>query len=166
MTGPLKFYVFNIFAISIAMLSQSCVSVSIGAKSPEENSRRPFEATPPVIPYQLLSNGSFKLTSGRILLSLQDCMPNADLPLEILSRESLKNLTDPKVLEEKSVLHQGRRSVQIIAQGELDGLQIKMMQQVLKKDGCSYFFTLSGSPKNFEQDLQSFSDWVQAQELP
>ncbi len=149
-----------------SMIFYSCVSVKIGAEDDTQSNLKTWNQKPPTVKHESLKNGGYRLKSGRVLSAFQDCKPSADLSLETLSRDALKTMSEVKIIQEKSVQFQNRRSVQILATGEIDGISIKILQQVVKKNGCSYFFNLTGSQNQFEVDVPSFEGWVQSQELP
>lgn len=120
----------------------------------------------PPAPFQSLSTAEadqawINSKNGHIISYLSDCDGKIDPSLEQLQSEGLNVLQKMKVTEEKRFSYNGREAISAIAQGEVDGVPVKMKLVTLKKNDCNYSLAYTAVAKTFESDLGHFERFVQ-----
>lgn len=90
------------------------------------------------------------------------CEKYNNASLDILSQNLLRGVDDVEVEVEEFVTLAKRKAKHTVAQGSLDGVQIKMNIYVLRKDYCLYDFTYTARPEHYEKDLKDFENLLRS----
>lgn len=147
----------------------ACVSVSLPRSKPTKAQGVRWQS--PSAPFQSLrdevSDESWiSSKTGNTISFLSECNAQSDRSLEALQNESLTVLSKMKVIQEKAMEYNGRRALWTEAQGEVDGIPVRISLVTLKKNDCDYSLTYSGLEKSFDKEKSHFEKFVEKFEAP
>lgn len=147
----------------------SCVSVQLPSSSGRKAERVEFQA--PSSPFQAFkAEGADQAwvseRTGNTISYLSDCFSKIDPHIDQLLAESLNTLSKLKILEQSSPSYNGREARRATAEGELDGVPIRVRLLVLKKNDCNYTLSYTALPKNFEQEEKAFELFLERFKAP
>ncbi len=159
----MKFH--HVFA---ALLLSGCVTVDVGSSKSEPAKNVAY--LPPPLPFQnSASKSSDKLwisPTGNTISYLSDCGGSQEPTLEQLENEALGSLIDLKILKTEKVDYNNRAALKTVAEGKVDGVEVKMNLVTLKKNNCNYTLVYGGISKNFDKELPSFQKFVESFKAP
>ncbi len=96
---------------------------------------------------------------GAVIASRSVCKRYTESPLDALARDMLSGLSGRQIVSQGSVPFAGREGYDLIADGKMDGVPVRMWVRVLKKNNCIFDFTLVAPPEKFEKargDFEAF----------
>ncbi len=96
---------------------------------------------------------------GATVATRSICNRYTDSPLSRLARDLLGGVTERKILREETLPFAGREAFDLVADGKIDGVPVRVWVRVLKKNRCIFDFTLVAPPGTFEAaqaDFQGF----------
>lgn len=104
---------------------------------------------------------AFRDDAGRATVAVNGrCgLDGDDVPLAALTHHLFLNFTQRNVIEQKTIVLDGREALRSELTAKLDGVPKRFVVYVLKKDGCVYDFLWIGSldaPPASEQAFQRF----------
>lgn len=150
-------------AIVILFLTlTSCVSVNV---SPTKATRaKDLRVKVPSNPFQPIQNSSVdqawqSKTTGNTIAYLSEC-GGADVNLKQMETESLSALTGGTILETKNSLFNERESLETLALGKVDGIEIKMKLILFKKNNCNYTISYIGRKDPYQTEESHFNDFL------
>ena len=83
-----------------------------------------------------------------------------DTPLEALTNHLFLQFTEREVEQEETVPFDGREARRTVLTAKLDGVRLRFMAVVLKKDGCVYDLVLMSDPASFARARPAFERFV------
>lgn len=89
-----------------------------------------------------------------------------DLPLAQLEAEGLAVLSNLKIVSTQDGEFNGRQSLESTAQGEVDGVLVKMSLVTFKKNGCNYSLSYGGVATRFEEETLYFRNFLKGFKAP
>jgi len=159
----------NFIFCGIALIAGACVSVKIptGSGTPSKD----VKYTQPHSPFdeiKVLSGDKAWLSAktGNTISFLSDCNGNTDPSLQQLESEPLGVLDKLKILENKTMTYNGREALKTEAQGEIDGIPVKTLLLVFKKNNCNYTLSYGGILKNFDSEKNIFESFAENFKAP
>lgn len=150
-------------------LMLSCVTVELSPKKGERSSEVQFQQ--PSSPFQSSSTETsdhlwLSSRTGNSISFLSECKGSEDLNLEQLESDALGALDNVHVLESKKFEYNNREASSTLAEGQVDGVPIKMKVISLKKNNCNYTLVYAAVAKNFAQEIESFESFVRGFKAP
>jgi hypothetical protein len=110
---------------------------------------------------------AFRNEAGGAILANAICTGLADLSLDVLTTQELMQLRDPNEQAQELVTLDGRSALETRETATLDGVPVRIELFVLKKDGCTYDFSLVASKQEFPKREAEFRGFVAGfQQLP
>ncbi len=157
-----------IWSIFFAFL-QGCVSVNLpkqtGHKAEKVSYREP--ASPfSEIKSENADQAWISEKKGNTISYLSDCNNPVDPPLTQIESETLAVLNDLKILNTERINFNSRQALQTLAQGEIDGVVVRMKLVTFKKNNCSYSLVYGGLKKNFDSELPHFDSFLKGFKAP
>jgi len=150
-------------------MTSSCVSVKLptAAGTPAEDVVY-SEPPAPFSEIKLSSGDKAWLSSatGNTLSFLSDCHGRTDPTLEQLASEPLAALEKLKILSSRQTPYNGREAQITEAQGEMDGVPVKTLLLVFKKNNCNYTLSYGGLSKNFDTEKKYFEKFTESFKAP
>jgi hypothetical protein len=104
--------------------------------------------------------------TGNTISFLSECNGNVDPTLEQLQNESLTVLDKLKILQAKNLEFNGREALRTEAQGEVDGVPVKMELLIFKKNNCNYTLSFGGVLKRFNTEKKYFDKFTESFKAP
>jgi hypothetical protein len=158
----------RIFLFILFFHMLGCVSVNIDGGKPVKSSDVKYQE--PKVPFKKISNPTVDMAwqnskNGNTIAFLSECKLKADISLQTMETESLAALANLKVSKSDVKEFNEREAKEVLAEGQVDGIAVKMKLMLLKKNECNYTFSYVGRKKFFESDLniyQQFLDGFQA----
>lgn len=81
-------------------------------------------------------------------------------PLEALTNHLLIGTTERSVEEQEKEPLDGREALRSVVRGKVDGVPLRFVVFVFKKDGCVYDFVLAGPPDGVARGRKAFESVV------
>ena len=100
-------------------------------------------------------------TDGHSIAVNSTCQGYEDAPLPVLTRHLLVGFAEPQLVEQQSVVLDGREALRSRYQAKLDGVPIELLMVVMKKNGCVYDFMYVSPAGRFEERLADFERVIQ-----
>lgn len=158
----------RIFLLLLFFHLLGCVSVNIDGGKPVKSTDVKFQE--PKNPFKKISNSTVDVAwqntkNGNTIAYLSECKLKADISLQTMETESLAALANLKVNKSEVKEYNEREAKEVIAEGQVDGIPVKIKLMLLKKNECNYTFSYVGRKKFFDSDMsvyQQFLDGFQA----
>lgn len=83
-----------------------------------------------------------------------DAYDDAQLP--VLTKHLLGGIEDIHIMEQKTLMLDGRAALRSVMAGKMDGVPIRLSTVVVKKNECLFDFYLVSSPEKYEQAVSDF----------
>lgn len=157
-----------IFAL-LCLFFNGCVSVSIPTSSGTPAKDIKFEtAGDPFKELKIKTSDRAWVSekTGNSIAYISECYTSIDAPLLQLENESLVALNKLKVVSSKNVNFNGREALTTIAEGEVDGVQVKTQILVFKKNGCNFTLSYGGVRSKFDSELSHFQKFIESFRVP
>jgi hypothetical protein len=90
------------------------------------------------------------------------CPSKGDPPLRILLNHLMFDFSDRHVLEETTLMMDGREALRAVYTARLDGVPRKFLVYIIKKNSCVFDMQYQASEASFEFGVQAFEDFVKA----
>ena len=147
----------------------SCVSVNLPSSSGTKSVA--IELKAPAKPFIPIDNkGADKAwisqKNGNTISYLSDCGSPLDPPLQQIESDTLNFLENLKILSSETKTFNGRESLETTAQGNVDGVAVKMRVLTFKKNNCSYSLVYGGVKDKFSIELGDFDHFLQGFKAP
>ncbi len=147
----------------------SCVSVNLPSSSGTKSAAVDFK--PPAKPFISTDTKSadkawISQKNGNTISYLSDCGSPIDPPLQQIESDTLNFLENLKILSSETKTFNGRESLETIAQGNVDGVAVKMRVLTFKKNNCSYSLVYGGVKDKFNSELGEFDHFLQGFKVP
>ncbi len=147
----------------------SCVSVNLPSSSGTKASAVEIQA--PVKPFIPMDNKSadkawISQKTGNTISYLSDCGSPLDPPLQQIESDTLSFLENLKILSSQTKSFSGRESLETTAQGNVDGVAVKMRVLTFKKNNCSYSLVYGGVKDKFSTEITDFDRFLQGFKVP
>ena len=147
----------------------SCVSVSLPNSSGWKSTAVELQA--PSKPFELMDNKNadkawISQKNGNTISYLSDCGSPLDPPLQQIESDTLNFLENLKIISSESRVFNGRESLETWAQGNIDGVAVKMRVLTFKKNNCSYSLVYGGVKDKFNSELGAFDQFLKGFKAP
>ncbi len=144
------------------LVFSACVSVDLGAKHVPGDA---FKFTPPPAPFTQLDEDNLHQAwqnpkNGNSISVFSNCNEKADPTLNVIQKEILSVLENQRNEERISQVFNQREELVTTTSGKLDGFPIKMKVLSFKKNLCSYSLNYTATPSSFEDDINSFENFI------
>lgn len=151
------------------LLMTSCVSVNLsGGKVKKADNVKYFEPQPPFlsIDNQQVDKGWQNKNNGNTIAFLSECNSKTEISLKMMETESLSSLANLKVLKSEVSSFNDRESLSTLAEGQVDGVQVKLQLLLFKKNDCNYTLSFVGRKKFFDKDSSIFQKFYEEFKAP
>ena len=140
-----------------------CVSVNLGAGKVEKASDVQFQEPKP--PFQKIDNPTVDLSwqnikNGNTIAFLSECNAKAEISIQTMETESLAALSNLKILKSEMKEFNEREAKEILAEGQVDGIAVKIQLMLFKKNSCNYTLSFVGRKKVFDKDTSEFQTFL------
>ncbi|MGE0761647.1 MAG: hypothetical protein AB7N80_00070 [Bdellovibrionales bacterium] len=141
-----------------------CVSVSIEGKKSRRSENLSYQT--PLEPFQKIAAEQVDVAwknqkTGAIISVVSDCGSDLDPTLEALRSEILQGISNENITREDRITFLGRAALRSWVSGKVDGVETALDLMIVKKDGCSYVFTLVSTPPQVVADRPFFERFLQ-----
>lgn len=143
----------------------ACVSVKIpsGTGTPAKD----LKYADPAAPFKEIKVASgdkawLSGKTGNTISFLSDCNGSADPTLQQIEGDSLVVLDKLKILSTQNFEFNGRDALRTEAQGEVDGVPVKTLLVVFKKNGCNFTLSYGGVAKTFDSEKSYFDKFLES----
>lgn len=141
-----------------------CISVDLKPKATATKSEFVAFNTPPT-PFEEIKapTGDKVWVSGRTgntISYLSECNTNLDTKIDDLMTDATNFLNDRKEIETTVKLYNHRKSIQSLISGDVDGIHVKLLLIIFRKNQCTYTLTYGGVLEKFNDESQIFTDFV------
>jgi hypothetical protein len=99
-------------------------------------------------------------STGVLVHVYHACGRSMDSPLPALVQQLLIGFTDREILEEENIPFDGREARRALVRARLDGRTVMVELFVLKKDGCVFDLSCTGSPDRLPAARAAFRAFV------
>ncbi|GIL17623.1 MAG: hypothetical protein BroJett040_13740 [Oligoflexia bacterium] len=150
------------------LLLTSCVSVNV---NPSKVTRaKDVEFIAPSSPFHSIQNNSVdqawqSKNTGNTIAYLSEC-GGSDISLKQMETESLSAISQPNILESKTGTYNDRESLESLAAGKVDGIEIKMKLILFKKNNCNYTISYIGRKDPFSAEENYFQKFISGFKAP
>lgn len=156
-------FLFAAFAMS------ACVSVSISQPPPTKAKKVGY--TEPQNPFSVISteNADKAWQSEKTkatIAYLSECQGTMDTQLKTVESESLNAVNHPTVLSSQTGIFNERESIETLAEGNIDGVPVKLALVVFKKNGCNFTLTYMGRKNRFDSEMKIFEKFKESFMVP
>lgn len=147
----------------------SCVSVNLPSSSGWKSKEVVIET--PAKPFAPMDNKNadkawISEKNGNTISYISDCGSPLDPSLQQIESDTLNFLENLKILSSDSKYFNGRESLETFAQGNVDGVSVKMRVLTFKKNNCSYSLVYGGVKDKFNAELGFFDQFLKAFKAP
>ncbi|MBX2987664.1 MAG: hypothetical protein KF802_07180 [Bdellovibrionaceae bacterium] len=164
-----KYFPLLLLILASMFALSACVSVSLPKSQGKKASDVVFAAPPSpfrALPAPQADQAWVNDGTGNTISFMSDCAGKADPSLEQLQAESLNAMSQLKVLSDERRPYNARLAAVSLAEGEVDGIAVKMKVLTLKKNDCNYTLSYTGVRAGFDRDLAAFERFVQGFKAP
>lgn len=156
--------------LGILFLFTGCVSVNLPTSSKTEKAKD-LSITKPENPFvQIKVEGAdqawISAKTGNTISYISECGASSDKSLETMQTETLASLNQTKIVSNNSVDIDGREGLEVLAEGKVDGVEVKLNSLSFKKNGCSYTITYGGTEKNFANEIEAYTKFKTGFKVP
>lgn len=161
----------SMFFILLIFLSSlmACVSVNLPTASGQKASDVVL-AIPPKPFAEIKSKNADRAwlseKFGNTISYISDCNNPVDPPVQQIESETLAVLNDLKIHSSKVVSYNLREASDTLAQGEVDGVKVKMRLVTFKKNNCSYSLVYGGVVEKFDEEVKFFESFLKNFKAP
>lgn len=160
--GPLRI-------IFIMLFFSSCVSVNLPTSRGQKASQVIYRK--PNAPFSdIRSNNAdqawLSSVTGNTISFISECNNPADPPLHQIESETLSVMTDLKVLSSQNINFNSREGLHTVAEGQVDGIPVKMKLLSFKKNSCNYSLIFGGLREKLDAEDSYFNDFLQEFKAP
>lgn len=153
----------------LGSLFTGCISLQLpGSKNQRAKNVQTLD---PVKPFKKIKADNADQTwissnTGNTISFLSECGNANDTSLQIIESESLGAISNLSRNKTQELNYNGRQAQQTEATGEVDGVKVKIVLLVFKKNGCSYLISYGGVEKDFDQELSHFETFKENFKAP
>ena len=139
----------------------ACVSVDLGPKQGSKSKKIKFQE--PGSPFEDAEIDGMDRAwqskgTGNTIAFLSEC-GGSEVSLQQMDQEARSVLSDGKIQKQDRMEFNQRDSLETWSQGSLDGVRVRLVVLVFKKNGCGYTVTYTGSNKSFDQNVANFQEF-------
>lgn len=159
----------KIIAVGIALGTTACVSVALKKEPVVKSDRYTYSAPSGIFKSVDPDNADVAWRNpktGNTIAVISECTTVRDPELTTLENESLSALTSTKILSSNRMIYNDREALRSLAEGNVDGVPVKMDVVNFKKSTCIYSLTYFGMASSFASDkgeFETFVKWFNAQ---
>jgi hypothetical protein len=158
-----------IFWLFMITLFHGCVSVNLPKSSGVKAEKVAYRA--PASPFSEINSENadqawISEKKGNTISYLSDCNNPVDPPLAQIEAETLAVLSDLKILNTERINFNSREALQTLAQGQVDGVVVRMKLVTFKKNSCSYTLVYGGLKRNFDSEMGHFDNFIKGFRAP
>jgi hypothetical protein len=99
---------------------------------------------------------------GSIVLNGRCGVDGEDIPLESLTQHLFLRFTEREIVEQKVFPFDRREAMRTVVTAKLDGVPMKFVVWVLKKDGCVYDLAFMAPPPRFARGAEEFERFARS----
>jgi hypothetical protein len=148
--------------IGISTSVTGCVSLKFGPGPASKGDN--YNMTAPSKPFRPIDHAGFDQAwksdvTGNSIAIASECGATDDATLMFMSNESLGAVQDAKNIQYKTLSMEAREALQTDADGQVDGVPVKVQFLHLKKNGCNYTFVFTGRGSRFLEELNHFENF-------
>jgi hypothetical protein len=146
----------------------ACVSVDLVPKGPVRS--KAYSTDDPKAPFEELENDQADRAwqnpqTGNTFAVISECS-DRDPELKAVEADNLNALTNAKILQTQNIEFSDREALRTLAQGQVDGVLVKLDLMIFKKHACVYTLSQLGRDKSFEKDRKEFEAFLKGFRLP
>ncbi|MCB0371022.1 MAG: hypothetical protein KDD45_16770 [Bdellovibrionales bacterium] len=104
--------------------------------------------------------------TGNTLSYISDCSVNTDPSLESIESDALSGIENLKIISTQKQNYNDRESLDTTAEGQVDGVSIRIEVISLKKNSCNYNIIYAGKVNNFEKEISYFKNFKESFNAP
>jgi hypothetical protein len=105
--------------------------------------------------------GFYSDAVGAVIEANASCRDDADAaPLKALTRQLLIGYTDRQIVEQRTMMLDGREALRTRVEARLDGVPMMLDLVVLKRNGCIFDLSYAAPPPAFERGSADFARFV------
>jgi len=143
----------------------SCVSVNLKPQSIKRSEGTKFTEPPP--PFRVIENPSVDFAwqsskTGNTLAYASECHNRSEITLDMMEQESLAAIMNARIMDSQTMEYNDREAKQIVAEGYVDGVAIKIAILLFKKNDCNYTLTFVGRKKHFDTEFNYFKKFKES----
>jgi hypothetical protein len=162
-------FIHIIVAGAFAAVFSGCISVNLPSASGQKATSVTLQ--PPANPYSEIKGKNTDQTwlsskTGNTISYISDCNNPSDPSLQQIESETLNVLGNLKIISSETPIYNGRIALQTVAQGEVDGVPVKMRMMTVKKNGCNYSLIYAGVSEKFAAEIQQFDGFLKGFKAP
>lgn len=155
-------HIIKYILISFLLLT-GCVSVNLGGGKASKATDIIFVA--PKVSFDKIQNESFDHAwqnpkNGNTIAFLSECRTKTDISMQLMEKESLEALENLKIIKSNSFEYNDREAKELLAEGQVDGIPVKIQLVLLKKNECNYTISFVGRKKFFDTDQNTFQTFL------
>ncbi|PWU16142.1 MAG: hypothetical protein C5B49_10890 [Bdellovibrio sp.] len=163
----MKPLIFSLF-LTLAFFESGCVSVNLGPGKTGKANEVKF--TEPDGAFRRVNNASADRAwqshkTGNTISFFSEC-PESEGSLQSISDDFLTVLKDSHVTGRTSDFFNGRESLDLQAEGKIDGIDMKVSTLVFKRNGCSYLLSYVSRQDRFETEHQQYLGFLKSFRAP
>ncbi len=158
-----------LFLLLLYFLLNGCVSVNLPSSSGWKAPTVEFKAPPkPFVPMENKNADKAWISekNGNTISYLSECGSPVDPPLQQIEADTLNFLENLKIISSDSKTFNGRESLETLAQGNVDGVPVKMRVLTFKKNNCSYSLVYGGVKDKFNSEVSYFEQFLKGFKAP
>lgn len=99
--------------------------------------------------------------TGSIIFINSLCKKYTSANLEDVSSNLFGGIVDLEVKEKQNVIYQDREAIDTYAVGKMDGVVVHLKLRTLKRNHCTYDFSLVMPLKTIDQDFNTFKEMLE-----
>lgn len=164
MNHPIK-----ILAGIIFLLSAGCVSVNLSNNKSKKAEGLSYMAPTGSFHPLKAENADQAWQSektGNTIAFLSECQMQSDIDLKTIESDSLTALTQIKILSSFSGQFNNRESIDTLAEGQVDGVPVRLRLTVFKKNGCNYTLSYVGRKNFLDKEESEFIRFKESFKAP
>ncbi len=153
----------KLFLFIFIIQNASCVTVKVGNEKSIKASD--FTYNEPKNPYlknesSTVDNSWISKKNKNIIGISTDCPQNHSPTLESLTQDAINNIENAKIIDQKNIVYNARPAIDLITEGQIEGVDLKQRHLLLIKNGCSYKLFYSGLRNNFDDEIHIFDNFL------
>ena len=153
----------RLFILISFLFLTSCVSVNLGGGKASKATDISYVA--PKSSFDKIKNEGFDHAwqnpkNGNTIAFLSECRSKTDISMQLMEKESLEALENLKIIKSNLFEYNEREAKELLAEGQVDGIPVKIQLVLLKKNECNYTISFVGRKKFFDVDQGTFQTFL------